>query len=40
MYDPALINKDSLLDFVAAAGRCGLCENRPKFGRFEVVKVS
>ena len=39
-YDSQLINKDSLVEFVEAAGRAGLCDGRPRFGRFEVVKVS
>ena len=39
-YDPALINKDSVVEFVQAAGKAGLCDGRPRFGRFEVVKVS
>jgi hypothetical protein len=39
-YDPGLINRGSLVDFVNAAGRSGLCENRPRFGRFEVVEFS
>jgi hypothetical protein len=39
-YDPAFINKDSLIEFVNAAGKSGLCDGRPRFGRFEVVKVS
>jgi len=39
-YDPDLINRSSLIDFVNAAGRAGLCENRPRFGRFVVTKVS
>jgi hypothetical protein len=40
-YDSKLINKGSLKDFVTLAGtQIGLFELRPKFGRFEVVKVS
>ena len=39
-FDPQLLNKDNVIDFVKAAGRCGLCEMRPRFGRFEVVEVS
>jgi hypothetical protein len=39
-FDPTIMNADSVKDFVAAAGRCGLCEMRPRFGRFEVVEVS
>lgn len=39
-FDPSLINKDSMIEFVEAAGKAGLCDGRPRFGRFEVVKVS
>ena len=40
-YDSRLINKGALKDFVdATAEHIGLFEMRPKFGRFEVLKVS
>ena len=40
-YDTKLINKGSLKDFISLAGtQIGLFEMRPKFGRFEVLKVS
>lgn len=36
-WDPLVIKDESdLLDIVADAGRSGICEWRPKFGRFEV----
>jgi hypothetical protein len=38
-YDPIILNRDSVVDFLTAAGRCGLCEMRPRFGRFEIVKA-
>jgi len=40
-YNTKLINKGSLKEFVELAGvQIGLFEMRPKFGRFEVLKVS
>ena len=40
-YKSSLINKSSLKEFVELAGvQIGLFELRPKFGRFEVLKVS
>jgi hypothetical protein len=38
-FDPEKVNKSEILDFMAEAGRQGLCDYRPKFGRFEVQEV-
>lgn len=38
MWDPDFIkDKDQLFDIVASAGQAGMCDWRPKYGRFEVV---
>ena len=40
-FDPEALNRRSVVEFVELAGQViGLYEGRPRFGRFEVVKVS
>lgn len=40
-FDPSVLNKRSVVEFVETLGRrVGLCEMRPRCGRFEVVGVS
>lgn len=37
-WDPSLVkDEEQVIEIVEAAGQSGLCEWRPKFGRFEVV---
>lgn len=41
LYDTRLINKSSLMDYMKICSeQIGLFEMRPKFGRFEILKVS
>ena len=38
-WDPQLVHdEEQLMDIVRSAGTTGLCDYRPKFGRFEVVE--
>jgi hypothetical protein len=40
-YEPSILNRQSVIDFVTALGRTvGLCEIRPRFGRFEILQTS
>lgn len=40
-YEPTIVNRQSVIDFVTTLGRTvGLCEIRPRFGRFEISNVS
>lgn len=37
-FDPETLNRKSIIGFVELLGRkVGLCENRPRYGRFEIV---
>lgn len=35
-YDPKVLNESDVREIVNTAGECGLCDWRPKFGRFSV----
>ena len=35
-YDPKILNESDVREIVNTAGECGLCDWRPKFGRFSV----
>ena len=41
LFDPEILNRKNVIQFIETLGRrIGLCELRPRFGRFEVVEIS
>lgn len=41
LFDPEILNRKGVIQFIETLGRrIGLCELRPRFGRFEVLEVS